>query len=82
MAADDQEHTAELQKTLAGVTLLRDESSLASTAAWGLKVADAEAPWPATYIVAQDGTIKWRHLRDEKGDWPAYDELAAAIAQK
>ena len=82
MAADDQEHTAELQKSLAGVTLLRDEPALTATAAWGLKVGDAEAPWPATYIVGQDGAIRWRHLRDANGDWPAYADLAAAIDQK
>ncbi len=64
------------------MTLLRDEPSLAATATWGLKVADAEAPWPATYIVGQDGTIKWRHLRDAKGDWPAYADLASALDQK
>jgi hypothetical protein len=82
VAADDQEHTADLQKTLGGVTLLRDEPSLASTAIWGLKVGDAEAPWPATYVIEQDGSIKWRHLRDEHGDWPTYAELASALDQK
>ena len=82
MAADDQEHTAALQKTLTGVTLLRDEPSLTATAAWGLKVGDAEAPWPATYVVEQDGTIKWRHLRDAHSDWPYYADLAAAIDQE
>ena len=61
------------------MTLLRDEPSLAATSAWGLKVGDAEAPWPATYVIDTAGKVRWRHLRDEHGDWPTYAELAAAI---
>jgi hypothetical protein len=81
IAADDGDHTAELQQKLDGVMLLRDEPSLDATAAWGLKIGDAEAPWPATYVIDAHGTIAWRHLRDAKGDWPAYSEVAAALSQ-
>jgi hypothetical protein len=62
------------------VILLRDEEALPATAAWGLKVKDAEAPWPATYVVDGNGQVRWRHLRDTKGDWPTYDELSAALS--
>lgn len=64
------------------MTLLRDEPELPATAAWGLKVGDAEAPWPATYVVDASGAIRWRHLRDAKGDWPSYAELDAALADQ
>ena len=64
------------------MTLLRDDEALPATEAWGLKVKDAEAPWPATYVIDATGKITWRHLRDTKGDWPTYDELASALAQK
>jgi hypothetical protein len=30
-------------------------------------------------VVDGTGTIRWRHLRDAHGDWPAYAELDAAL---
>lgn len=62
------------------MTLLRDEPELPATATWGLKVGDAEAPWPATYVIDAGGAIRWRHLRDTAGDWPTYAALDAALA--
>jgi hypothetical protein len=81
IAADDAEHTAELQGKLAGIGLLRDDG-LATSAAFGLKVGDAEAPWPATYVIDDHGVIRYRRLRNEQGDWPTYAEVAAALDQK
>jgi hypothetical protein len=59
------------------VTLLRDDE-LATTSTWKLRVGDAEAPWPATFVISSDGVIRYRRLRDDRGDWPPYAEVAAA----
>jgi hypothetical protein len=61
------------------VSLLRDDG-MATTAAWGLRVGDAEAPWPATFVIDDHGVVRYRRLRDTRGDWPTYAEVAAALA--
>jgi hypothetical protein len=30
-------------------------------------------------VIDAHGAITWRHLRDQRGDWPTYAELAAAL---
>jgi peroxiredoxin len=62
------------------VTLLRDPE-LAVAAAWGVRVGDEDAPWPAVFVIGRDGAIRYRHLRDTHGDWPAYDDVAAALTR-
>ena len=69
---------AALQPKVPGVTLLTDPGVAASTA-WGVHVAGAENPSPGTFVVGRDGVVKWRRLEDSRGDWPTYDELAAAL---
>ncbi len=78
IAADDVEDTARLQARLPGVQLLTDPS-MAVPAAWGLRVGDAEVPWPATFVVDDRGAVAWRHLGVRGADWPTWDELAAAL---
>ncbi len=80
IATDPVEATAKLQSRLPGVVLLTDlDPGLAAVTAWGLRVGDAEHPWPATFLVGSDGLVRWRHLGDGAGDWPALAELAAAV---
>jgi hypothetical protein len=69
--------TAALQAKLPGVLLLTDPG-LAASAAWGVRLPDAESPSPGTFVV-RDGVVRWRRLEDPRGDWPTYAELAAAL---
>jgi peroxiredoxin len=78
IAADSVADMAELQTTLAKITLLSD-LDLSVTAAWGLRAPGADSPSPGTFIVARDGLVQWRRLEDKRGDWPTYPELAAAL---
>ena len=52
VAADSADDTAKLQAKVAGVTLLRDPD-LAVAAAWGVRVGDEDAPWPAVFVIGQ-----------------------------
>ena len=79
IAADDVDDTARLQARLPGVQLLTDPS-MAVPAAWGVRVADAEVPWPATFVVDGRGAVGWRRLGVRGADWPSWDELRAALA--
>lgn len=78
IAADAVADTTKLQTTLPGVTLLRDPD-LKTTAAWGLRIADADAPFPGTFVVDGTGTVTWRRLGGSTGDWPTYAELTDAL---
>lgn len=78
IAADSVADMAELQATLAKLTLLSDRD-LSVTTAWGLHVPGAEAPSPGTFVVSRDGLVRWRRLGDQRVDWPTYPELAAAL---
>jgi len=69
---------AALQTKLQGVSLLTDPDVRASEA-WGVHVAGAENPSPATYVVGVDGVVRWRKLGDQNGDWPTYEEVATAL---
>ncbi len=78
IAADSVEDMRDLQPKLPGVTLLTDLTMKASEA-WGLRVTGAEHPSPGTFVVTRDGTVTFRRLADANGDWPSWDELAAAL---
>jgi len=80
IAADAVKDTAGLQAKLPALTLLTDPT-MAAVAAWGLRFGDADEPWPATFIVNGAGTITWRYVGAKGKDWPAYDDLAAALAK-
>lgn len=45
-----------------------------------MRFGDEDAPWQSVFVVAPDGTIRYRHLHDSHGDWPSYDDVAAALA--
>ncbi len=79
IAADAVDDTARLQARLPGLRLLTDPS-MSAPAAWGLRIGAAEAPWPATFVVDDRGTVAWRHLGVRGADWPTWDALAAALA--
>jgi peroxiredoxin len=69
----------DLQKKLPALTLATDKELKASTT-WGLHEAGAENPSPGTFVVDRAGTIKFRRLDEpDKGDWPTYDEVLAAL---
>lgn len=78
MSADAVDDLASIAKGLAGVTLVTDPG-LAASRAWGLAPPEAEAPDPATVVLDRAGVIRWRRLRDDRGDWPTYAELEAAL---
>ena len=78
MAADDVADMAELQPKLPTITLLTDVK-LAGSVAWGLVAAGAEEPEPGTFVIDREGVVRYRKLGDEKGDWPTYAEVAAAL---
>ena len=78
IAADGVPDMAALQSKLPGITLLTDPQLTAATA-WGAHTPGAEIPSPATFVVGRDGVVQWRHLGDERSDWPAYAEVAAAL---
>jgi peroxiredoxin len=69
---------ASLQAKLPAVKLLSDQG-YAVCEAWGLHVAGAESPSPATYVIDRDGNVVWRHLGDDTNDWPTYPQVAAAL---
>jgi peroxiredoxin len=69
---------ASLQPKLPTVTLLTDPGLKAATA-WGVSEAGAEVPSPATLVVGKDGVVTYRRLEDDRGDWPTYAEVAAAL---
>ena len=79
IAADELDDTARLQARLPALLLLTDPS-MAGPAAWGLRLGDAEVPWPATFVVDGGGAITWRHLGVRGADWPTWAELARALA--
>lgn len=78
IAADSVSDMAALQAKLPRITLLTDPGVAAATA-WGVHVPGAEIPSPGTFVVGRDGRVQWRRLGDERGDWPTYPELAAAL---
>jgi peroxiredoxin len=78
IAADTVADTALLQAKLGKLTLLTDPG-LTTVSAWSLRVPGAESPSPGTFVVNRDGEIQWLRLEDERGDWPTYAELAAAL---
>jgi hypothetical protein len=78
IAADSVADTAALQAKVVGVLLLSDPG-LAASAAWGVRVPDADSPSPGTFVVGRDGLVRWRRLEDPRGDWPTYAELNAAL---
>lgn len=78
IAADSVADTAALSPKLPGITLLTDLKLTAATA-WGVHEAGAEAPSPGTFVVSRDAIVGWRRLGDERGDWPTYPEVAAAL---
>jgi peroxiredoxin len=68
-----------LQPKLPAVTLLTDVK-LAGSIAWGLVPAGTEEPAPATFIIDRGGVVRYRMLGNgNKGDWPTYAEVAAAL---
>ena len=78
IAADELDDMKALQPKLPGITLVSDRT-LAASKAWGRYINGADSPTPATYVVDGNGAIEWSHLPDDKGDWPSYAELAAAL---
>lgn len=78
IAADSVSDMAALQAKLPRITLLTDPRLAASTA-WGVHVAGADSPSPGTFVVGRDGVVQWRRLADNRGDWPTYPEVAAAL---
>lgn len=69
---------AQLQPKLPAFTLLTDVK-LAGSVAWGLVKTGAEEPEPATFVIDRKGVVRYRKLGDAKGDWPTYDDVAAAL---
>ena len=78
IASDSVSDTAALQARFPRLLLLTDPDVSAATA-WGVHVAGADNPSPGTFVVGRDGVVRWRRLEDERGDWPTYAELAAAL---
>ncbi len=69
----------DLQNKLPALTLLAD-TDLSMTTTWGLHDPGADEGNPGTFVVTRDGKITFRQLEQQgKGDWPTYDELAAAL---
>ncbi|MEO7093911.1 MAG: redoxin domain-containing protein [Polyangiales bacterium] len=78
IAADDVADMVGLQPRIPTITLLTDVK-LAGSLAWGLVPAGAEEPEPGTFIIDREGVIRYQRLGNEKGDWPTYAEVAAAL---
>jgi peroxiredoxin len=78
IAADSVADMAALQPKLPGITLLTDPQ-LAAAKAWGVHTPGAEIPSPGTFVVSRDGVVQWRRLGDQRGDWPTYPDVAAAL---
>ena len=68
---------ASLQTKLPTITLLTDPQ-LVAVKAWGVAYPRAEHPTPATFVVAGEA-VRWRYLLGKSGDWPTYDQVAAAL---
>lgn len=81
IATDSVADTATLQARVPGITVLTDlDPEISAIAAWGLRIGDAEHPWPGTFVVAAPtGVVRWRYIGAADGDWPTLAELAAAI---
>lgn len=55
------------------------DPELRTTAAWGLRLGDADSPYPGTFVVDGEGAVRWRRLGGPAGDWPTYAELDAQL---
>lgn len=60
------------------------DADLAVIHAWGLfndlDPKERQIPYPATYVIAQDGSIFWAHLGIETRDRPTVGEVMAALS--
>src|ERR1041384_5178618 len=77
-AADSVADLAELAARFPRLTMLSD-LDLSVVAAWGLRIPGADTPSPGTFVVGRDGVVGWSRLGDQRGDWPTYPEVAAAL---
>ena len=70
-------------ETQAPFTILSDPD-LAVIRAFGIFHEDEPKgrmlPYPATYLIARDGTVLWRHIGRETRDRPKPHEMLAALA--
>lgn len=62
------------------------DADLAVIHEWGLfndlDPKERQIPYPATYIVAQDGRIAWAHLGIDTRDRPTVGEVLAALTEQ
>lgn len=68
---------AALQTRVPRIRLLAD-LDVSAARAWGVVLPGGEHAIAATFVVDRDRKIVWRHLPDQRGDWPPYDALARA----
>lgn len=55
------------------------DTDLATIKAYGVLDAENSIAWPATFVIAKDGTVVWRDLTDNYKVRPAAEEVLKAI---
>ena len=79
ISADPPEKSKELAGKL-GVTFpLLTDSAVSTIRSYGVEDAENGTAWPAIFIVARDGTIRWRSLAETYKNRPVSEQILDAL---
>jgi peroxiredoxin len=79
IAVDPPDKLAQLARRFPELTMAADDAALSVTHAWTDTPAGADYPTPGTYVVGAGGTIRFSFPAQPGRDWPAWDQVAAAL---
>ena len=81
ISADAIDKSKELAEK-SGLTFpLLSDHDLATTRAYGVEDLENNIPWPAIFIIAPDGTIRWRSLAETYKVRPPSEVVLEALTQ-